>query len=167
MQNSSKQWILRPLREVRKRKKKKKTEKREQSKSQPLSWCVAYTTTPKERPWRPVRRVQKRISRSQGGWVAVEVVFAAHRSVAIVIEKCRQWMKLKASSSCLSEGPWRHSFPVLLVLLPAAPDGGKEVRHVDTLGAHLDHPGVLEHAPGGCAAGGFFLETVGSLARLV
>jgi len=43
------------------------------------------------------------------------------------------------------------------LLLPG-PDGGEEVRHVDTLTAHLDHPGVLEHAPGGGPAGGFFFE---------
>ena len=34
------------------------------------------------------------------------------------------------------------------------------MRHVDALGAHFDHPGVFEHAPGGGAAGGFFFETV-------
>lgn len=34
------------------------------------------------------------------------------------------------------------------------------MRHVDALGAHFDHPGVLEHAPGGGATGGFFFETV-------
>ena len=40
------------------------------------------------------------------------------------------------------------------------PDRGEEVRHVDTLAAHLDHPGVFEHAPGGGAAGRLFFETV-------
>lgn len=38
------------------------------------------------------------------------------------------------------------------------------MRHVDALSAHFYHPGVLEHAPGGGAAVGLFLETARSLA---
>ena len=35
----------------------------------------------------------------------------------------------------------------------------EEEFHIDLLAVHLNHPGMLEHAPGGRAAGGFFLQT--------
>jgi hypothetical protein len=40
------------------------------------------------------------------------------------------------------------------------PDRGEEVRHVNALAAHLDHPWVFEHAPGRGAARWLFFETV-------
>lgn len=51
-------------------------------------------------------------------------------------------------------------------LLVPSPDGGEEVRHVDALAAHFDHPGVLEHAPGGGPAGGFFFEAKEIVSRV-
>jgi len=45
-----------------------------------------------------------------------------------------------------------------LFLVPT-PYFGEEMSHVDAFGAHFYHPGVFEHAPGGGAAGGIFLET--------
>lgn len=35
----------------------------------------------------------------------------------------------------------------------------EEKFHVDFLTMHLDHPGVLKHAPRGCATGGFSFQT--------
>lgn len=36
----------------------------------------------------------------------------------------------------------------------------EEMLHVDFLALHLHHPRVFDHAPGRCATGGFFFETV-------
>ena len=38
----------------------------------------------------------------------------------------------------------------------------QEVSHVDLLGLHLDHPRVLEHAPGSGSARAFLFEAVQS-----
>ena len=44
-------------------------------------------------------------------------------------------------------------------ILPA-PYLSEEFRHIHLLALHVDHPGVIQHPPGGCAARGFFFETV-------
>ena len=50
-------------------------------------------------------------------------------------------------------------WPEIKTSVLPVPDFAQETFHVDGFAVHFDHPGVLEHAPGSCAAGGFFLET--------